>query len=369
MDLLTGFQPRPNAYLRFDELRALFQDFGARPGFSVRTVGQSECERPIELLSFGERKGSGTGDILIYGGEDATEPIFSLTMKWLIEELADSDSPIHKRDYRWHFLSCINPDGYVKNESWFSEPGKLESFLDHGWEDLHRRMIHFCQEERPELKALREAISLVEPDVIFNAHDESHFPADGYKYATSEAVPREHLQGHLSRVEAFMDLSEEELVLTEDYGRDPVFSVAPAFEQGRVPLVFLNETCGYRRKEGAVDCVHLDKSDDLYGHLERYLKLLEEHERSELCSALFHVRLLLQSFDGEAGFNSKMLAITGHGLRVLLADGVEEAREIRRAFWQHIEENFARTWEPVPLWQQVVTQLDFLFTMLDWRGA
>jgi hypothetical protein len=42
--------------------------------------------------------------------------------------------------------------------------------------------------------ALRKAITALRPDVLYDMHDESHFPAPGYKVFLSSPVDDESIQ-------------------------------------------------------------------------------------------------------------------------------------------------------------------------------
>jgi len=103
-------------------------------------------------------------------------------------------------------------------------------------------------------------------------------------------------------------------------------------------------------------------------HLRNFKKLQIENFSEELQSSLFHTDLLIDSIEAKEEFNSKMLSITGYGLNHLISNGVKAASKIKEIYQEHINKHFQNTYDPIPVWQQVFTQIDFLFTILEIRG-
>lgn len=356
-----------NSYYSFSEIRAFFQKFSKFAGFSIQEIGTSESGNPIELLSY-KKTTKSSNSILLFGGEDASEAIFSQTIFWLLSELSKKDSQIHDLDLDWHFISCINPDGYLKNEGWLKHAGDLKSFLENSWEDVHSRMLFWKTEERVEHDALKKAIKITKPNLIYNLHDESHFPAEGYKLAFSELINLDLLTPHLDRIKQFMDVSSEELVIISSYGLDPKFSISSALNLNKDTFAFMNESCGYKLIAKESPKIFINTSDTLYDNLKAYKKLQVDNFTSELESSLFHTNLLIKSIEDSEDFNTKMLSITGYGLEYLIKLGINEAKNIKEVFLSHIESNFKNTYVPIPVWKQIFTQLDFLFSILEIRG-
>jgi hypothetical protein len=350
-----------NHYYSFNEIRNIFHDFSKLDFFSIQEIGISEAGNPIELISY--KKTKSNNSILLFGGEDASEAIFSQTIFWILSELSKTDSQIHNLDLDWHFISCINPDGYLKNEGWLKHPGDLKYFLENSWEDIHSRLLFWKTEERIEHEALKKAIMISRPNLIYNLHDESHFPADGCKFAFSETINLELLNSHLDRIKEFMDVSYDELVIISSYGLDPKFSISPAFELNKDTFAFMNESCGYKLITDSSPKIFINTSDILYDSLKAYQKLQVDNFNSELESSLFHTNLLIKSIEK----NEEMLSITGYGLEYLLKLNINDAKKIKEVFLNHIKSNFQNTYMPIPVWKQVFAQIDFLFTMLKIR--
>lgn len=361
-------------YLTLQEIKELFADCQQESGFSSQIVGNSIQNRPIELMKYinpANKQNSKQHEnlrprVLLYGGEDATEPVFSQTIKLIIEALKNLDSEIHSFNCDWYFIDCINPDGYLLNEKWYCQPGNLAAFFEYSWEDEHSQMI-FMNADRPELKALHQAFKLSKPDFIFNMHDESHFPADGYKLAFSEPMEMKKLSSHFRRVSKSMDLSEDELIIMDSYGREKCFSTYPAFIQNPETFIFLNEACGYKRIKKTDESEILDKRHPVSVHLQFYQKILENHDNELLDSARFHVKVLLRSIENSDEFNAKMLCLTGYGLEYLIKEGIEEASQIKKIFLNYILNKYEDSYAPIEVEKQVFTQLDALFSFLKWK--
>ncbi len=71
-----------NYYYSFDEMRSIFQRFSKLSGFTLQEIGASENGKPIELISYKSTVNK-KNSILLFGGEDASEAIFSQTFSHL----------------------------------------------------------------------------------------------------------------------------------------------------------------------------------------------------------------------------------------------------------------------------------------------
>ena len=362
--------PALDRYLSLQEMQAVFKSATQEKGFSQQVVGYSKQDRPIELLKYVHpsvaqdtiQNKSLRPRILLYGGEDATEPIFSQTIKWVIQELKNQQSTIHALNCDWYFIDCINPDGYLLNEEWYCQPGDLTAFFEHAWEDEHTQMI-FMNAERPEVKALHHAFEICTPDFVFNMHDESHFPADGYKLAFSAPVDTHLLNDHFKRVSADMDISKDERIIMDSYGQEACFSTHMALKQNPEAFIFINESCGYKRVQNTDEFEVLEPGHPVYTHLQRYQSILN-HDDSQW---RFHVKALLRSVENAEAFNAKMLSLTGYGLTHLIKKGVEEAKPMKEAFLSYILNKYQNSYVPIEVSKQVLAQLDALFTLLQWK--
>lgn len=355
-------------YLSLQGLKNVFSHAAQQPGFCLQNVGHSLQGRAIDLLHFlsPTSKNRSPFRVLLYGAEDATEPTFSQTLKRVLSALMDPHHAIHDLPCEWFFLDCINPDGYLKNEGWYAQPGDLKTFFENAWEDPHTQMI-FMNAERPELHALHRAFALSQPDFVFNMHDESHFPADGYKLALSEPVDDAVLKAHFERVALDMDVSISEPIIMDSYGREACFSVSPVLVQKPEAFVFINESCGYRRVGVDTPEEILPAGHSVWKHLLKYQQLLQLHASEELESAAFHVKALLAALERGEVFNAKMLSLTGYDLVYLQQQGVSEAESIKEAFLDYVLQNYGSTYVPVPVERQVEAQWDALFTFLNWK--
>ena len=84
--------PSLDKYLTLKEIKKNFQNISQEQGFSKQIIGYSNQNRTIELLKYSHSLAQKNSvqerpRILLYGGEDATEPIFSQTINWIINTL------------------------------------------------------------------------------------------------------------------------------------------------------------------------------------------------------------------------------------------------------------------------------------------
>ena len=345
-----------NTYLPLEELRNTFEGAAQDGGLTYHHLLTCAPDEPIGYLHL-PHTAAHPLRVMLYGGEDASEPIFSQTLSVLVRHLTTPGHPLRELPVEWLIIDCIHPVGYRRNAGWHQHPGDLQAFWQHSWEDPHGDMLFWNSAPRPEVRALHTLFEQFQPEVLFNLHDESHFPAGGYQMAFSRAFERPLWEAHLARVAEDMDLSEE-LILTETYGDASEFSVAPALRTGTERLT-LNETCGYRRRAQSQDP---EPPADITHLLKTYLAHLQQDSSTHLASARYHTELLLQEQAAGRPFNSKMWALTGHALPHLKPH--RDLDTLARAFQEHMR-HWEQAYAPVPVRAQVKTQLDFIFTTLE----
>ncbi|QTV80298.1 M14 family zinc carboxypeptidase [Microbacterium sp. NIBRBAC000506063] len=108
------------AFPTVDELHAAMEDLRARRPDLVTSerIGTSRLGEPIRRY----RVGSGALSALIVGGVHPNEPIGSLTVLHLVEQLIADDDFRGRLDTTWHIVPCADPDGMRLNEGWFATP-------------------------------------------------------------------------------------------------------------------------------------------------------------------------------------------------------------------------------------------------------
>jgi hypothetical protein len=109
--------------LPLDEAEARLKQSAARAGAAQVALGHSREGRPLELVRFGDA----SHRALWYGGPHANETIGVSTLVELAERLA-AQPELLAGELGWDILLCVDPDGHVRNESWFGENVDLEAY-------------------------------------------------------------------------------------------------------------------------------------------------------------------------------------------------------------------------------------------------
>jgi hypothetical protein len=170
---------------------------------SITPLGHSKKGEPIELVSVAGGKRSA----LLVAGVHANEPIGSMTIAFLLEQLLGDDRLRAELGHTWHFVNPIDPDGMRLNEGWFaSGPSPSEYFGNFFRPALARQPDYTFPLQLdgyeftappPENLAFRKAIDLVKPDFLYTLHNADY----GGAFFISSADMQE-LDAGLSRLPA-----------------------------------------------------------------------------------------------------------------------------------------------------------------------
>jgi len=356
-------------YLTLAEIRAQIDALREEPGFAVTTIGQSAEGLPIDMIQYG---GGSDRTVLLWGFEDPTEPTGALTMFWLCDQLRARNPQLMRFRCNWAIIPTINPDGVLRNEEWFLAPGDLRVFAGGSWDTAYDRILYWeAPGTYPEMAAWRAAVTALTPDVLFDMHDESHFPAPGYQVFLSSAIESSLMEAHLAFVESTGMPIVDQPVQPPSRIRDPRRSVAFAFEVNPDCLVFQDEACGYALSTSAFDHEWSASQQatvrDAVDHYLQLLDLIKDDDVVRIESAKSQARHAreLRPEDG-----AKALAVSCCALRVLRRQGyAREADALQDVFWQYITSQAPpEAVRTIPIRDQVRVQLHLLFTVLAERG-
>lgn len=159
---------------------------------SVRVIGQSKKGEPIELVSVGR----GRRSALVVAGLHPNEPIGSLTIEFLIDQLVTNPELRDRLGYTWHFIKTIDPDGMRLNEGWLKGSRMPCAYLH----DFFRPALHRQAEytfpltegsvtfaaSPPENVAWRQALDLTRPQFLYTLHNAEY---GGAFFLTSRPFP------------------------------------------------------------------------------------------------------------------------------------------------------------------------------------
>lgn len=109
--------PDYREFLTVDELHASLRGLKERyPDLvSLDTVGKTDLGSPIYEF----RVGKGKRHALLFGFPHPNEPIGSMMLHYLTEELAKNGKLRDFFDFTWHIVVCAEPDKARLNEGWF----------------------------------------------------------------------------------------------------------------------------------------------------------------------------------------------------------------------------------------------------------
>ncbi len=189
--------PNYEYFLTVDEMRAstakLHAEFPALT--SVRVVGATREDDPLELLSVQHREG--LPNAFLFGAPHPNEPIGCMAIEFLARRLCEDESLRAELGYNWHFIKCIDADGMRLNEGWFRGPFHLRNYH----RDFYRprsqeqmewtfpvnyRTLHFDQ-PLPETRALMRCIDELEPHFLYSLHNAEF--GGVYYYVSEECAP------------------------------------------------------------------------------------------------------------------------------------------------------------------------------------
>jgi len=190
----AGAVPQLTSIPTVDELNAALERLRAsHPDLISRErIGTSRLGEPIWLY----RIGSGRRSALIVGGVHPNEPIGSLTILHLLEQLALDAGFRADCDTSWYIVPCADPDGMRLNEGWFADPSDrglyAREFFRPAPDEQVEWTFPFAYKDAyfdammPETVALARAIDLAAPDLYVPLHNSE---GGGAYFYLSRPVP------------------------------------------------------------------------------------------------------------------------------------------------------------------------------------
>jgi hypothetical protein len=124
-NIVSGM-PDYREFLTVDELHASLRGLKERypDVVSLDTVGKTDLGSPIYEF----RVGKGKRHALLFGFPHPNEPIGSMMLHYLTEEMAKNVKLRDFFDFTWHIVVCAEPDKARLNEGWFKGTLTLAEF-------------------------------------------------------------------------------------------------------------------------------------------------------------------------------------------------------------------------------------------------
>lgn len=159
---------------------------------SRERIGTSRLGEPIWLY----HAGTGRRSALIVGGVHPNEPIGSLTILHLVEQLVTDNALRIDCDTAWHIVPCADPDGMRLNEGWFADPSDRSLYTREFFRPAPDEQVEwtfpfayknaYFDAMMPETVALARAIDLTAPDLYVPLHNSE---GGGAYFYLSRPVP------------------------------------------------------------------------------------------------------------------------------------------------------------------------------------
>lgn len=190
----AGAVPDQTSIPSVDELHRRIEELRAeRPDLiTLERIGTSRLGEPIRLYHVGE----GRRSALIVGAVHPNEPIGSLTILHLLDQLLHDDEFRDGLDTAWHIIPCADPDGMRLNEGWFGDPSDRERYAREFFRPAPDEQVEwtfpfdyktaYFDAMMPETQALARAIDSSRPDLYVPLHNSE---GGGAYFYLSRAVP------------------------------------------------------------------------------------------------------------------------------------------------------------------------------------
>jgi hypothetical protein len=212
---LAGCSPRPQAppddpaalfkqvaaampdyadFLTVDELDASLKALQARyPSLvRLRVVGTSAGGHPITECEIG----NGRRHALLFGFPHPNEPIGSMMLHYLSEQLAANERLRRHFDFTWHLVLCAEPDKARLNEGWFKGRNSVSKYARFYYRPPSYQQVEWTfpvtykkysfPTPTPEARALMAIIDRQKIDFSFGLHNSGF---GGVYYYWSHDVP------------------------------------------------------------------------------------------------------------------------------------------------------------------------------------
>jgi hypothetical protein len=210
--------PDYSEFLTVAELQLGLEALAAKYPETVRlqVVGTSAAGSPITECQIGQ----GRRHALLFGFPHPNEPIGSMMLHYLTEELARDSALREHFDFTWHIVLCAEPDKARLNEGWFKGTNSLTKYARHYYRPPSYQQVEWTfpvaykkyafTTPTPEARALMAIIDRHQIDFSFGLHNSGF---GGVYYYWSQDLPGLYptLYGHIARLGLPLHLGEPEV--------------------------------------------------------------------------------------------------------------------------------------------------------------
>lgn len=246
--------PRYDSFLIVEDHRDRDRDLAAEHDHvSYEALGESSHGEPLWAVTVGE----GSRTALLLGAPHPNEPIGSVTVDFLLRELATNESLRASLDYEFVCVPVSDPDGTRRNEGWFDGPFTLSNYALNFYRPPPGRQVeatfpvdhedYSFDDPIPATRAVADLIEAHRPEFVYSLHNTGF---GGCYYVCSE--PLNPLHGSLTSLP-------EEYGVPLDRG-EPEFYGSEAYDDAVFHLTTFED-----RYEGVQENEDVAPSDELIG--------------------------------------------------------------------------------------------------------
>ena len=144
---------------------------------NLHVIGQSRAGKDILCLKIGAEAKTA----LMFGLPHPNEPIGTMMLEYLTEQLARNEELRHAFGYTLYVVKAWDYDGYRMNEGWIKGPYTITNYSRNYYRPIGRQQVdwtfpvdykqlHF-HDVMPETEAMMRLIDTVRPDFIYSLHN------------------------------------------------------------------------------------------------------------------------------------------------------------------------------------------------------
>ncbi len=140
-------------------------------------MGRTRDDHPLLCLKIGR----GSKNALLFGCPHPNEPIGTMMLEFLTQELAQNDELLEALDYTWYVVKAWDADGLRLNEGWLKGPYTIYNYSRNFFRPAGHKQVdwtfpidykelHF-NAPIPETQAMMSLIDAIRPHFIYSLHN------------------------------------------------------------------------------------------------------------------------------------------------------------------------------------------------------
>lgn len=170
--------PRYTSFFGVDKHRRRGKELASKyDHVTYEDIGESAGGEPLWSVTVG----TGSRTALLIGAPHPNEPIGSMTIDFLLHELASNDELRQSLDYKFICVPVADPDGVRLNEGWFDGPFTLSNYAQNFYRPPPHRQVeatfpithedYSFDQPTPATRAIADCIESHRPEFIYSLHN------------------------------------------------------------------------------------------------------------------------------------------------------------------------------------------------------